>query len=722
MKKILLFIMLIIPFVVRAESNYLYDILKNEAESNGLAKEYTEDHHDSFTKEPSDKIYHWYAADDNEGTQIGNKDNVIFGDFCWRIVRTTDTGGVKLLYNGEAEDNKCIIDTSKKTVLYGVINVAYLNNTNYYYSTDYTVDEATSSFRLSGEKKQLNYDEYQLEENKKYKYTCYNSNPDATCVRLKQIMRLDNAIYYFDIKYENRIDSIGNVQYNDYTNSVGEAGYMYNSKYPKLQKGIVKTEDVGFYYGNDVVYENGTYRLVDSKKILLSSPLSNLNGYHYSCFSEETTCSEVNFIYYAKNESYNNRVSFYYVTMSDGNTIEDVLNDNYYEAINEKDSTTKTAIDDWFSKRLIDYSPYLEDTIFCNNRKIESLAGFDKDGAFSIFPEFYEKTETELLCYSNNDKFSLNNPKAKLTYPVGLITKAELSLYNNNKARTSRNYYTTMTPSGVENIIVGSSSGSISGNTNISYVNYVRPVISLKKGIRYLEGNGSKENPYILDYTFNINNENDNQFGNIDIVVDDIKHVNKDEKVILNITPKKGYELFNIEITDVDGNIINYKKEDNYYYFIMPSNNITIEPIYTKKVITYKFIEGMNQFFDVAKDTKLKFKLDLDYEEFMNSGKVYVDKEFVENKHYEAKEDNGTIIIFNDEYSKSLKEGKHEIVTILEDGSKAVTEFTISEITAEKYVMNPNTNDIIIVLLIISLILSFIIFKYTTYKKNKVIR
>ena len=32
--------------------------------------------------------------------------NVILGGYCWLIVRTTDTGGTKLLYNGPVQDNE----------------------------------------------------------------------------------------------------------------------------------------------------------------------------------------------------------------------------------------------------------------------------------------------------------------------------------------------------------------------------------------------------------------------------------------------------------------------------------------------------------------------------------------------------------------------------------------------------------------------------------------
>lgn len=40
------------------------------------------------------------------GAVINN--NVIFGGFCWQIVRTTNTGGVKLIYNGTPTDGTCV--------------------------------------------------------------------------------------------------------------------------------------------------------------------------------------------------------------------------------------------------------------------------------------------------------------------------------------------------------------------------------------------------------------------------------------------------------------------------------------------------------------------------------------------------------------------------------------------------------------------------------------
>ena len=56
----------------------------------------------------TEKIYHWYADNDTNATAIQNKFNVIFADHCWWMIRTTDTGGVKMIYNGEVENNQCL--------------------------------------------------------------------------------------------------------------------------------------------------------------------------------------------------------------------------------------------------------------------------------------------------------------------------------------------------------------------------------------------------------------------------------------------------------------------------------------------------------------------------------------------------------------------------------------------------------------------------------------
>lgn len=48
------------------------------------------------TKNDESPVYYYRGAVTNN--------NVIFGGYCWKIVRTTETGGVKLIYNGELRD------------------------------------------------------------------------------------------------------------------------------------------------------------------------------------------------------------------------------------------------------------------------------------------------------------------------------------------------------------------------------------------------------------------------------------------------------------------------------------------------------------------------------------------------------------------------------------------------------------------------------------------
>lgn len=68
----------------------LYDKIQElSANSSNYIKKYTGDTN-TFTGNKS--VYYYYGKAENN--------NVLFANYCWKIVRTTDTGGVKLLYNG----------------------------------------------------------------------------------------------------------------------------------------------------------------------------------------------------------------------------------------------------------------------------------------------------------------------------------------------------------------------------------------------------------------------------------------------------------------------------------------------------------------------------------------------------------------------------------------------------------------------------------------------
>ena len=83
----------------------LYDYIKNSADTTtqiDFSKTSEQDNTNGIyttTNTDSGKPVYYYR---------GNVDNrVIFANFCWRIVRTTETGGVKLIYDGVPSNGQC---------------------------------------------------------------------------------------------------------------------------------------------------------------------------------------------------------------------------------------------------------------------------------------------------------------------------------------------------------------------------------------------------------------------------------------------------------------------------------------------------------------------------------------------------------------------------------------------------------------------------------------
>ena len=74
-----------------------------------------------------------------------NYNNVIYAGFCWVVVRTTETGGVKILYNGEIKDNGSCDNYS------GVGNVPELGWYPTYVNEDYEaafINRTSTSYNL----------------------------------------------------------------------------------------------------------------------------------------------------------------------------------------------------------------------------------------------------------------------------------------------------------------------------------------------------------------------------------------------------------------------------------------------------------------------------------------------------------------------------------------------------------------------------------------------
>lgn len=96
----------------------LYSLLKSYAVIDDSPSEYVENSFGiDFSKKSSDingKGLYLLSTTSNLAKPVlyyrGNVDNnnVMFAGFCWKIVRTTETGGIKLLYNGVSSNGKCL--------------------------------------------------------------------------------------------------------------------------------------------------------------------------------------------------------------------------------------------------------------------------------------------------------------------------------------------------------------------------------------------------------------------------------------------------------------------------------------------------------------------------------------------------------------------------------------------------------------------------------------
>lgn len=384
----------------------------------------------SDTQNELHPIYYYRGDVDN---------NLIFAGFCWKVVRTTETGGLKLLYNGVANNNQC------------------------------------------------------------------NNSSNST--------------------------SISTMVFNAKWNLLSYVGYMYSDPYTYSNKNIKNITDE-YYYANDVKYENGMYILDESKKIVHSSSWasiynSGLNNTHYTCFSTGTTCSEVHYIYYTSASS------AYYITLSGGEKIEDALkimlgadgankvNYNKVSSTIKGNNTTEGTLDYWYYTNIEQkgYNSYIEDTVWCNDRAIDSYGGWNPNGGsnrslmfFSANNRVSNTYDPSLTCSRNIDSFTkdVKNGNGNLDYSVGLLTTDEVMLAGGVYGKNNSDYYLYTgydfwlgTPIGfgmdVAVLYYVSSTGSMADNfVNVTYG--VRPAISLKLGFNLTgNGDGTETNPYIIE-------------------------------------------------------------------------------------------------------------------------------------------------------------------------------------------------------------------------------
>ena len=241
-------------------------------------------------------IYHWYADNDSDGTKVTNMNNVIFANHCWQMIRTTDTGGVRLLYNGEQENGKCL-DNRSKHVGYMSTNTTLING-EYWYSDDYEYDKDKNEFYLVGDLIQSAWNAT-TRPGLVGKYTCKSTDSEGRCSSLYMIMEGVSSINsnYSNIteikKYAN-YHILGNVQFNNIFSSPAYSGYMYGEPYSIDYKKILLTDESSEDSILIAKNRNGMNlldTLIVSREELLAN-FSNYSDYKYTCNTTSSTCAE----------------------------------------------------------------------------------------------------------------------------------------------------------------------------------------------------------------------------------------------------------------------------------------------------------------------------------------------------------------------------------------------------------------------------------------------
>ena len=503
----------------------LYNVFKTEADSNsGLVHEYTGDHKDSFTKTGTEKIYHWYASSNDNANTILDKWNVFFGGFCWQMWRTTDTGGVKLIYNGVISNiyDQVTLNQNDYSIVSNTGNFIWNSETSTWNATitdgqskeiSFTVPAGDGySFIMTGTTGSstgggfyIYKDDVKVLEHgggggqslaanqllgtltsSNVIKMIYSGTSTVESPITFQIKILKNGVL-LDIGCDNigMAQQIGTSVINSNSRSPAYVGYMIpnSSKIKNYNYGVATR---GSLFGTGVTYDGSNYTLTNTSTTYDTT-------HHYTCNDTIGSCPIVRYYFHSGD----------YIELNGEEDAEEALN-NMLKS-NDNNSTLKNAIDTWYRDNMTTYTSKLEDTIFCNDRSISSLGGWNPNGGstsdYLKFKNFI--LNSDLSCINITDQFSMSNTSAQLLYPIGLMTSSEANLLNNNTLRNTLQAYWLASPYYFD---IRGYAGSCAVHSDGSLTNYlvygeagIRPVISLKPGTMATSGDGSRLNPYVVE-------------------------------------------------------------------------------------------------------------------------------------------------------------------------------------------------------------------------------
>lgn len=283
-------------------------------------------------------------ATQTETDPVRQNGNVIFGDYCWQIVRTTATGGVKLVYNGlKTNDDKCPFAAASRPSSQGFVGNSSQSRTMTSISKPSRV--YGTGFTYSGTEFTLTNDFDATWSDSTYqnligKYTCDKARTDTNPTKCTTIYYVGHyqsstnaSVVSYTIGTLDHYSQIGRSPFNAYYDSPALVGYMYGDVYNVTSKSMTNNYEIltttssmgskNYYYADTAKWDNvnHVYKLILSSTNDFPTSTTAWSGFYsgavgwYTCLNgTDTSCATVHYIEGAES------TTMYTLPLSNGQT------------------------------------------------------------------------------------------------------------------------------------------------------------------------------------------------------------------------------------------------------------------------------------------------------------------------------------------------------------------------------------------------------------------
>ena len=424
------------------QSSKIYKVLEDANKNKTYAKKYTGEHKDTYDDSLALKdIYYFNAENEDDLLNIKEKNNVLFANHCWQMIRTTDDGGVKLLYNGEPnENNECLAEKRNHIEIKEIKDNIAINK-DWYYGDNYEYDNETNKFKLVDNISNIDINNIIGVQGK---YTCALTNENEACSTLyyiQSINSLENTTVV-SLVINDKYNQIASFAYNNNSNSPSYLGYKYGDVYKQSETKIIAKQDIAeknqvlqsiniknkqFLYSDSINYSS-EYTLVEPKLVTKYDD-SELSGKYTTFKSENQKTASIYQIIGIDNDT------AYYVELNNGIDSYKKLSPIIIGDLNDNNTITQTTIDarDWFEnykKYINKYTCYTDTS--CTNPK------YIVDATKSSIKDI--NVNTKILVAKNRDGLNLLDYKVVSLYD---INKDNASLLDEGYKYTCNNLQTT---------------------------------------------------------------------------------------------------------------------------------------------------------------------------------------------------------------------------------------------------------------------------------------